>query len=231
MPTCYTPKLNTQSCGLKHFLFWYSHHGCCTKRGVSTCDPGQFSFQLHSYQQRSYQDPSSNAAVQCRINLKSISWSSITLTGADSRVWHWKDNHLERKTRSSAIRLLNCSGWPQQLELFNCGVRQRFVMTDWRTSPNCDVVLSAVKILLMNVEKGKVFQKLGRWLDEPYVYHIQADQSVFLLPVQPVSNSSRLPVGARGNIRCMRPSCGKSRCTAAFVEVEKSLQWNILFCF
>lgn len=53
----------------------------------------------------------------------------------------------------------------------------------------------------------------------------------FLLPVEPVSDSLRLPVGARGDIRCMRPSCGESRCTVVFVEVEKSLRWHVLFVF
>lgn len=67
------------------------------QKGIRACDPRQFSFQLHSYQQRSYRDPSSNSAVRFWINLKSISWSSIMLTGADLWVWHWKDNHLKRK--------------------------------------------------------------------------------------------------------------------------------------
>lgn len=65
--------------------------------GIGACDPRQFSFQPDSYQQDSYQDPSSSSEVQSWINLKSISRSSVTPTGADLRVWHWKDNHLKEK--------------------------------------------------------------------------------------------------------------------------------------
>lgn len=70
--------------------------------GIGACDPRQFSFQPDSYQQRSYQDPSSNSEVRSWINLKSISRSSVTPTGADLRVWHWEDNHLKGKQQYAA---------------------------------------------------------------------------------------------------------------------------------
>lgn len=48
-----------------------------------------------------YPDPSSNSAVRFRINLKSISWSSITMAGADLQVWHWKSGLLKWKCCSA----------------------------------------------------------------------------------------------------------------------------------
>lgn len=90
-------KLNARQRPFSSVAFWYSYLCCCNKRGIRACDPRQFSFQLDSYQRGPYQDPPSNPAVRSWISLKSISWSSIMLTGADLRVCHWKDNHLERK--------------------------------------------------------------------------------------------------------------------------------------
>lgn len=76
--------------------------------GIGACDLRQFSFQPDSYQERSYQDPSSNSEVQSWINLKSISRSSVKPTGADLRVWHWEENRLSGKQQYT---LLNWSGW------------------------------------------------------------------------------------------------------------------------
>lgn len=73
--------VNLQLCSPLVFLPLLLH-----QRGIRACDPRQFSFQLDCYQQRSYQDPSSNLAVRSLIKLKSISWPSIMLTGADLRV-------------------------------------------------------------------------------------------------------------------------------------------------
>lgn len=93
-------KLNARQRPFSSVAYWYSYLCCCNKRGIRACDPRQFSFQLDSYQQGSYQDPPSNPAVRSWISLKSISWSSIMLTGSDLRVCHCLSrchNHLERK--------------------------------------------------------------------------------------------------------------------------------------
>lgn len=97
------------------FKCWGEHFDILLlqQAGIGACDLRQFSIQPDSYQQRSYQDPSSNSEVRSWINLKSISWSSVTPTGADLRVWHWEDNHLKEKQYMP----LNWSGWLEHLQL------------------------------------------------------------------------------------------------------------------
>lgn len=45
---------------------------------------------------------------------------------------------------------------------------------------------------------GKKKKKVGRWLDEPSFSHIKIRQNRCLLPVEPVSNSLRLPINTWG---------------------------------
>lgn len=54
---------------------------------------------------------------------------------------------------------------------------------------------------LVNIWKGRAHseQSLGRWLDQPSVYHIQSRPIWFFQTVEPSSNTWRLLIGARGD--------------------------------
>lgn len=75
--------------------------------------------------------------------------------------------------------------------------------------------LSAVKILLIDVEKGWVFQKLGRWLEEPY--HIQVHSLFFYYQLSQLATAQSFqsvqgatldvwdhPVASHDALRCLR---------------------------
>lgn len=65
----------------------------------------------------------------------------------------------------------------------------------------------------------------------------KVDQSGFSLPVEPVSSSSRLLFGARGETTCVSLPCGEPRCQSQIAVVKnifptkKSLQYHYLFVF
>lgn len=108
--------------------WWVNIWGVCGCNGgsIRACDPKQFSFQLQAYQQDSYRDPSSHSGARFWINLKSISWSSIMLTGADLWLWHWTDNHLNRKVWPSLARMsLNWTEWPRSQLWFESQARHK----------------------------------------------------------------------------------------------------------